>query len=509
MKKEKSRQEKRLEKLEELKELKAAQKDAKIKLNNELIKKGFNICPQQTPINRVSPYETVKEENEASQKAVENFVKTINRLLPGILKRLSEVHDYRNPKKVRHKVDVILLYGILCFVLQKTSRRQANREMTTATVIENLRIFFPALDSLPHQDTLNRFLSKVDISELESVQIELIKDFIKNKKFNNYLIRNCYTIAIDGTQKYTYNFLWAKECQQREISNKMQYHCSTLEAAMVFHNGIVIPLATEFLDYMAGDDTSEKQDCETKAFKRLAKRIRDYFPRLKIMVLLDGLYPSGPLMETCNKYDFDFMIVLPDESLPTMWEEFEALKNLETNNRKNQKWGNRRQKFIWVNDIAYYYGPNEKKELTVHMVICDEDWEEIAPNSASRITKTSKHVWLSNKPLNSRNVHERCNLGARHRWGIESSFLVEKQYGYQYEHTFSFNWNAMKGYHLLMHIAHMINVVAEHGSLLRYLFQELGMMAAIKFLDEAFRKVLLNREKILECLTQNYQVRFT
>lgn len=39
------------------------------------------------------------------------------------------------------------------------------------------------------------------------------------------------------------------------------------------------------------DEGGEKQDCEIKAFKRLAKKIKSYFPQLKVMVLLDGLYP--------------------------------------------------------------------------------------------------------------------------------------------------------------------------------------------------------------------------
>jgi chromate transporter len=36
---------------------------------------------------------------------------------------------------------------------------------------------------------------------------------------------------------------------------------------------------------------------------------------------------------------------------------------------------------------------------------------------------------------------------ARHRWNIETEILVEKLYGYNYEHCFSYSWNAMKGYH--------------------------------------------------------------
>jgi hypothetical protein len=55
----------------------------------------------------------------------------------------------------------------------------------------------------------------------------------------------------------------------------------------------------------------------------------------------------------------------------------------------------------------------------------------------------SHHAWISSKPLCKWNVHERCNLGARHRWGIETGILVEKRHGYQDEHIFYYNWNVI------------------------------------------------------------------
>ncbi len=73
------------------------------------------------------------------------------------------------------------------------------------------------------------------------------------------------------------------------------------------------------------------------------------------------------------------------------------------------------------------------------MVVCDENWEEVAKDSNEIVARTSLHAWISLKPLNRNNLHERCNLGARHRWNIEHGFLVEKHHGYQYEHCFSYN----------------------------------------------------------------------
>jgi hypothetical protein len=54
-------------------------------------------------------------------------------------------------------------------------------------------------------------------------------------------------------------------------------------------------LMSEFLDNTV-DEVSSKQDCELKAFHRLAKRLNTAFPRLPITLLLDGLYANGPVM---------------------------------------------------------------------------------------------------------------------------------------------------------------------------------------------------------------------
>jgi hypothetical protein len=35
-----------------------------------------------------------------------------------LLKRLSKVADPRQPRKIRHKLTVLMIYGILCFAFQ-------------------------------------------------------------------------------------------------------------------------------------------------------------------------------------------------------------------------------------------------------------------------------------------------------------------------------------------------------------------------------------------------------
>ena len=103
-------------------------------------------------------------------------------------------------------------------------------------------------------------------------------------------------------------------------------------------------------------------------------------------------------------------------------------------------------------------------------------------------------------------IHERCNLGARHRWAIESGLLVEKRQGYHYEHCFSFNWNAMKWFHDLMRW-HLINVLAQYSCALRGLLLRFGARGLIDFLRETMAGPWLDPQWVRKRLAEPYQLR--
>lgn len=117
-------------------------------------------------------YKAVAEEKEARQEAVSEQLKAFRAKLPILLRRLSKIKDPRNPGKLKYKLTLLMIYGILTFVLQMASRREANREMTRPVFMENLKSLFPELEDLPHNDTLMRLLSTIDVGEIEGALIE-------------------------------------------------------------------------------------------------------------------------------------------------------------------------------------------------------------------------------------------------------------------------------------------------------------------------------------------------
>ena len=470
-------------------------------LNLKRAMQGFKKRQHTSIANHKCTYENEEEELAAHNKITAEHIESIRVNLPILLALIGKIKDVRNPKKIKYTIQVLLLYGMISFIFHMTSSRATTREMTGPTFWANLQALFPEFANnpeAPHHCTLTRLLSQIDVSEISNLIVALISKWIKKKKFKRYLIDKRYLIAIDGTQKMCLDRLWNEECLERTFNKGKeneytQYFVYTLQATFTLSDGMTIPLMTEFLSYSEGDSDMDKQDCESKAFHRLAKSIKEAFPRLKITLLLDGLYPNGPIFEVCRKNNWEFLIVWQDKVLKSVERQFEALTEYVPENRRSMICNDRDQDCKWANGMDYEYGPNKNKSVTIHAVECFEKWEEIAVDSTEVIVKTSKHRWISSMPLNKSNLHSLCNLCARARWTVESMFLVEKHHGYQFEHCFSYDWNAMKGYHYLMQLAHVFNVMAKCSKTVVESIKELGMRGFIRFVRDCIVTPWLDR----------------
>lgn len=466
--------------------------------------------------------ESVTAELGERQEVVESQFKIYQSILPGLLKRLGRIEDIRTPKKIKHQHTIILLYGILMFVFNMTSRREANSEMNSAIFFENIKMVFPEIKELPHADTLERLLENIEVDKIEDALTDLVRKMIRNKKFKNFLYEKGYAIAIDGTQKHVRDYRVAEEWLKRKVNakegeKKDQYYVYVLEAVLVFKNGLRFPFMSEFLDYEEYKTAEGKQDSETKAFKRLTERIKRAFPKLPITLLLDGLYPNGPVFEICKKYNWGFMIVLQDGNLKNVWQEVNNLKKYEDDDKYKKaeirrihkmNWADREQTFWWVNHLEHeYIIDGIKKRSKIHVVVCEESWEVYSAKEKKIQKKNSRHAWVSSELIDKENVHERCNLMGRSRWKIETNILIEKKYGYGYEHCFSYNWNAMRGFHYLMHIGHFLNEIMFNTVELVEKVKKYGVTGFIKLLRKAFCGYLLDEEKFKYMLTQKYQLR--
>jgi hypothetical protein len=470
----------------------------------ELEAKGFHTYKEQKSgkrniSNRKSSNTTPEEEKLDRQESAEAALKTYRRLLPILLRRLSKINDPRQPKKIKHGLTVLMIYGMLIFVYQMASLREANKVMSQAIFFENMKAMFPEFETMPHADTLHRLLEKIAVEEIEESMVDLFEHLVKSKKFRNYLIEKRYVIAIDGSQKFMRTEKWAEECLERHVGKDKQgqYYVYVLEAVVILEHGITLPLMSEFLNNEEYSDvSSEKQDCERKAFYRFARRIKQRFPKLKIAVTMDGLYACGPIIKICRDYGWDYMLVFKEGSMKDTWREAMGLIRITPENKLTRHHGNREQVYRWINGIEYTYGPNGRSKVELHVVSCHETWEETSRITGKTELKATRYVWISGKEITKKNVENRCLKIGRYRWKIENNFLVLKHQGYQYEHCFSYNWNAMVGFHHLMKIGRFTNVLLEHSELLAEKVKILGINGLIRFILNACKGDVLNIDRI-------------
>jgi len=307
-----------------------------------------------------------------------------------------------------------------------------------------------------------------------------------------------YKIAIDGTGCLVYKNKHCKHCLVRKTSLGAIYYHPVLEAKLVTNNGMALSISTVFIENERED--VDKQDCELKAFDRLAAQLKANFPQLPICLLLDNLFACQRVFKICEEYQWDYLIVFKEGKMPAVFAEYEALKKMGAK-QELALWPNTRcrRTYRWVNDI--YYGGR-----TLNALECVEEMV----NDDGAVIECHRFVFLSRHRVDEKNVR-RLAQGGRDRWIIENQgFNTQKNGGYELEHVFSQdNW-AAKSFYLLMQIGHIFNQLLVKGSLLRQrIHAEMGSVKVfVQRMWAAFIEVRLDPIRLQWVLAQRIQIRF-
>ncbi|NLE94052.1 MAG: hypothetical protein GX600_00010, partial [Dehalococcoidia bacterium] len=329
---------------------------------------------------------------------------------------------------------------------------------------------------------------------------------IRTKALYRYRLFDCYfLIAIDGTGVLTFPKRHCVHCLTQTHAGRTVYYHPILEAKLVTATGFAFSLLTEFIENP--DEYPSKQDCELKAFYRLSDRLAQRFPRLPMCLVLDGLYAGGPTLSRCEAHHWKYIIVLQDDSIPSLNEDFEALTQLLPAHHLRFHTGcqNRtRQDFRWVNDIVYVDSENNAHTLAV--VECVET-KPVSDNPA----QSTRFKWITNFEVRSNRVVSLANQGGRVRWKIENEgFNVQKNGGFELEHAYTHDPTASKVFYLLLQMAHTLAQLIERGSAFRRAFPAgVGSAKNIALrLLEAWRNLRVTADRIQHMLDVRCQIRF-
>ena len=442
---------------------------------------------------------------EEQLKLLEAEEGTVKHFFGGWDKIFSEVSDPRTAGLLTYPLPSLLFSGTLMYLLRLGSRRQINFDFRKNENIEEKFWSLWGTDEAPHGDTLNYAFKNIAVNEIQEVLCLLVERLIRKKVLDRWrLLGRYFRVAIDGTGELTFSERHCENCLTRKFkSGKVLYYHPVLEAKLVTPNGFAFSLMTEFIENPEDLAEGDKQDCEFKAFKRLAKRLKKRFPRLPICLLLDGLFANGPSMTICEKNRWKYIIVLKDGDLKNLHRSFEVAWGAHKEKHKRIQIGKNleiTQEYRWENKIRY---EDSKKE--VHYPNYTECVEE-----KENGTKT-KHLWITNITISFNNVDVLSNNGGRLRWKIENEgFNVQKNGGYNLEHAYSHDPNARKVFYLLLQIAHLIFQLIEKGSLFRKAFPKgLGSQRNLaKRILEAWRNLKISPSHFCDLGEGRFQIRF-
>jgi hypothetical protein len=429
-----------------------------------------------------------KREQEKNTNYFFEIVKIKKHFFKELTSKLKSVKDHRHQSYIDYTTEVILFLVILKNMAALKSMRLMGESFNKEECIENICkiLGLEELEELPHYDTVNDFLSGLEVSELEKIRTYMIKELLRKRCFEDYRIEGKYWgVIFDGTGLYTFEQKHCEHCLKKEYKNKetgeakIIYMHHVLEAKLVVGD-MVFSIGSEFIENENEEVT--KQDCEIKAFHRLAEKIKKTYPRLPICILGDSLYACEPVFNRCDEYNWKYIFRFKEGRIKSVAEEFNAIKAIEKGKEDN---------LLWVNDIIY----NKRTVNLIEAKIHTEDG------------KSKQFLFLTDIKITKRNA-ERLVIAGRSRWKIENQgFNNQKKIRYHLEHVNSHNYTAMKNHYLLIQITDIMVQLFENGfKILRELKKTAKEISSN--LLEAIRTRTLTDEDIKD-LVKPIQVRFT
>jgi hypothetical protein len=448
-----------------------------------------------------------KDEGIQEQKAVlKALLGTVDHFFGSWQTIFKGMTDRRNPDLITYPLVQLMCTGVLLFVFRLGSRRQVQFQLRENGASQAKMETWFEVAAVPHGDTLNYGFQRLQPDEVQEVVCRLVERLIRKKVLYRWRLFDNFLVAVDGTGMLTFRERHCPFCLTRKMHNgETIYYHPILEAKLVTQNGFAFSMMTEFIENT--DPQASKQDCELKAFYRLAQRLKQRFPRLPICLLLDGLYAGGPTFQLCEDHNWRYIIVLQDKDLPNVHRSYQTVLPHVPENHKRLLTGQQReivQDYRWVKCIAYE--DSQERLHHLNLIVC----RETKPNRhGERSTTTFK--WLTNFIPTQNNVDTLANQGGRLRWKIENEgFNIQKNGGFNLEHPYSQDGTARRVFYFLLQIAHLIFQLMEKGSLFRQAFPSgLGSHKNIAFrLLEAWRNLRLSPSGFLSLYKGRYQIRF-
>ena len=420
----------------------------------------------------------------------------LKRHYPNFDELLSSIADHRQRRS--YEVAELIMAGLSMFIFKRGSRNQMDQGVNAAFEQNYVLVFGMRI---PIMDTVDAFLRKLDPEELEKLKRVLVKRLIEKKVLEKWKYGGRFLVAVDGTGLCSYDYEPYQGCPHKTSKNgKTTWQAYALEAKLVGANGLSISLMSCWLEN--SENIDEKQDCELKAFCRMAGALKKAYPRLPVLLLADGLYANQTVFGLCRTNDWRFIITFKEGNLKTVWQEIALLRPLHS----SQKIDRIREKDPtkgWLTDQVQYINDLDYLKYRLHWVEYKSAYQGEEPH------EYFSH--LSDIRMDKATAWQIAQQG-RLRWCIENEgFNTQKNGGYGLEHKFSRKelW-AKKNYYELLQIAHLINQLVEKLQHIKDDLQEckITLKALWEDIIACMRNQTIDMEQLAQVLDEYKQLRY-
>ena len=434
---------------------------------------------------------------------------TIRQHFPDLLKWMREVDDPRH-KASTYELAAHLTACLAIFLFKSGSRNQYNQNREEEQFQRNFKRLFGF--DMPHGDSVKNVIEQLDTVQIEVLKHKMVQKLLQRKTFHTSRYRDkWFCIAVDASSLGSYDHKRDEQClNTTSKSGKVTYFHSVLEARLVTSQGFSVSVATVWIENPENGEF-DKQDCERKAFTRMAEKLKTLYPRLPILILADGLYPYEGFFAICEANQWAYCVTFKDGNLPSVWKEVNGLTPLQLSNQHREMRylpGGKtiEQEFKWVTGINY-------QGHVLNWLECLESVNTSNPDKVEAKPKITRFAHITNLDIKINNIVSTSQTG-RMRWKIENEgFNTLKNGGYGMEHQYvRKSYIALKNYFQFMQMAHLIHQlmtintrfkdnfmkVPNHPTLKNLWFK---LVAVMQFVD-------LDEQEIKDRLNTRQQYRF-
>ena len=268
-----------------------------------------------------SAQEAPGEKGEGVESLVEVLSTTVHHYFPWFNGSLEGLTDIRRQDLIIYQKQTIIWAALMALVTKRQARMNISLQMRQGQVWENLKGLSGQEDlkNVPHGDTVEYLMMRLKPEELEGLQVRMIKGLLRNRVLEDYrLMGKYYTVAVDGVYTHSFDYEHCEHCLRRvdkETGRTVWFHAK-LQASLVTATGLCLPVVCEWIENKGAYD---KQDCEILAFKRLIVKIRAYFPKLPVCLLLDALYGGQSIFDAIKEAGMEWIIVFKEGKWSTLY----------------------------------------------------------------------------------------------------------------------------------------------------------------------------------------------